>query len=121
MRSTARRSCARSAGAGRADFSRDQQGTPMGADSAKPTRKSQVDAILVKLPGVVSKKIGGLDGYFVNDRMFACISGNGVGLRLPVATARELQFSRENGVAFQPGGLPTTQEGGHTHTEDAGD
>ena len=51
---------------------------------------------------------GGLDGYFVNDRMFACISGNGVGLRLPVATARELQFSRENVVPFQPGGMSSS-------------
>ena len=82
----------------------------MKSDDAKPTRKSQVDAVLVKLPGVVSKKIGGLDGYFVNDRMFACISGNGIGLRLPVATARELQFSRENVVPFQPGGMASTKE-----------
>ena len=81
--------------------------------STKPvTRKSQIDAVLLKLPNVTAKKIGGLDGYFVNDRMFACISGNGVGLRLPVATARELQFSRENVVAFQPGGMSssTTKE-----------
>ena len=82
----------------------------MKRDDAKPTRKSQVDAVLMKLPGVVSKKIGGLDGYFVNDRMFACISGNGVGLRLPVAMARELQFSRENVVAFQPAGVTSTKE-----------
>jgi hypothetical protein len=83
----------------------------MSAEKAKPTtRKSQIDAVLLKLPGVVSKKIGGLDGYFVNDRMFACISGNGVGLRLPVAMARELQFSRENVVAFQPGGMASTKE-----------
>ncbi len=82
----------------------------MKSDNAKPTRKSQVDAVLLKLPGVVSKKIGGLDGYFVNDRMFACISGNGVGLRLPVAMARELQFSRENVTSFQPGGMPATRE-----------
>jgi hypothetical protein len=75
-----------------------------------PTRKSQIDAVLKTLPGVVSKKIGGLDGYFVNDRMFACISGEGVGLRLPVATARDLQFSRENVVAFNPGGMPSTKE-----------
>jgi hypothetical protein len=66
--------------------------------------------VLCKLPGVVSKKIGGMDGYFVNDRMFACISGNGLGLRLPVATARELQFSRENVVPFQPGGMASTKE-----------
>jgi hypothetical protein len=83
----------------------------MKSDKPKePTRKSQVDAVLLKLPGVVSKKISGLDGYFVNDRMFACISGNGVGLRLPVAMARELQFSRENVTSFQPGGVASTKE-----------
>jgi hypothetical protein len=82
----------------------------MKSSDAKPTRKSQVDAVLKKLPGVVSKKIGGLDGYFVNDRMFACISGNGVGLKLPVAMARDLQFSRENVTSFQPGGVASTQE-----------
>jgi hypothetical protein len=81
------------------------------ADKAKPpSRKAQIDAVLLKLPGVVSKKIGGMDAYCVNDRMFACISGNGVGLRLPVATARELQFSRENVVPFQPGGMASSKE-----------
>lgn len=82
----------------------------MKSDNAAPTRKSQLDAILLKIPGVVSKKIGGLDGYFVNDRMFACISGSGVGLKLPVATARDLQFSRENVIAFSPGGVASTKE-----------
>jgi hypothetical protein len=76
----------------------------------EPSRKSQIDAVLRKLSGVTGKKIGGLDGYFVNDRMFACISGNGVGLRLPVAMARDLQFSRENVVAFQPAGVTSTKE-----------
>ncbi|HET7548304.1 MAG TPA: hypothetical protein VFJ86_11055 [Usitatibacter sp.] len=82
----------------------------MKAFDAKPSRKSQVDAVLMKLPGVVSKKVGGLYGYFVNDRMFACINGHGVGLRLPVAMARELQFSRENVIAFQPAGMPSNKE-----------
>ena len=76
----------------------------------KPSRKDQIDAVLLTLPGVASKKIGGLDGYFVNDRMFACISGKGVGVRVPVAMARELQFSRENVVPFQPGGMASTKE-----------
>jgi hypothetical protein len=75
----------------------------MSSEKSKPTRKSQIDAVLLKLPGVKGKKLNGLDAYFVNDKMFACISGNGVGLRLPVATATELQFSRENVVPFQPG------------------
>ena len=80
------------------------------ADDAAKLRKGQIDALLLKLPGVKSKKIGGLDGYFVNDRMFACINGSGVGLRLPAASARELQFSRENVSAFQPAGMPATKE-----------
>jgi hypothetical protein len=42
--------------------------------------------------------------------MFACISGDGIGLRLPVATATELQFSRDNVVQFQPGGMASTRE-----------
>jgi hypothetical protein len=73
-------------------------------------RKAQIDAVLLKLPGVVSKKINGLDAYFVSDRMFACISGNGVGLRLPATAARELQFSRNDVVPFQPRGIGATKE-----------
>jgi hypothetical protein len=82
----------------------------MAAESAKGTRKAQIDAVLLKLPGVSARKINGLDAYFVSDRMFACISGNGVGLRLPVGTATELQFSRDNVVPFQPAGLGSTRE-----------
>ena len=69
------------------------------------TPKEQLDAILLKLPGVVGKKLNKLDAYFVNDRMFACIAGNGVGVRLPQAVATELQFSRDHVTPFQPGGL----------------
>ena len=83
----------------------------MTTDKTKPlSRKAQIDAVLLKLPGVIAKKIGGLDAYFIKDRMFACISGNGVGLRLPVATATELQFSRDNISPFQPGGMTSSRE-----------
>ena len=69
------------------------------------TRKAQIDVVLLKLPGVVAKKLNNLDAYFVSDRMFACISGEGVGLRLPAATVTNLQFSRGDVAQFQPGGL----------------
>ena len=82
----------------------------MKSDKEKNPRKAQIDALLLKLPGVSARKINGLDAYFVADKMFACISGNGIGLRLPVATATELQFSRENVVQFQPGGMASTRE-----------
>lgn len=87
-----------------------QADSPMSTDAAGPSRKEQIDALLLKLPGVSARKIHGLDAYFVSDKMFACISGRGIGLRLPVATATELQFSRDNVFPFQPGGITSTRE-----------
>ena len=89
------------------------------ADSPESSRKAQIDAVLLRLPGVSARKINRLDAYFVNDKMFACISGRGVGLRLPVATATELQFSRDNVVPFQPGGVASTREWVQIDREDA--
>jgi hypothetical protein len=82
----------------------------MSSGTPESTRKAQIDALLLKLPGVSARKINGLDAYFVSDRMFACISGRGIGLRLPAATATELQFSRDNVVPFQPAGLASSRE-----------
>ena len=90
-------------------------------DKPATGRKGEIDAILLKLPGVVGKKIGGLDAYFVKDRMFACLHGEGLGLRLPVATARELQFSRADVSAFQPSGMPASSEWIQIDRADASD
>jgi hypothetical protein len=90
-------------------------------DSPEPARKALIDALLLKLPGVVAKKINDLDAYFVGDRMFACISGRGVGLRLPVATCTDLQFSRVNVAPFQPGGMASTREWIQIDRADAAD
>jgi hypothetical protein len=79
-------------------------------DTPKSSPKAQIDTVLLKLPGVSARKINGLDAYFVSDKMFACISGEGVGLRLPAAIATELQFSRDNIVPFQPGGMASSRE-----------
>jgi len=90
-------------------------------ETPESSRKTTIDALLLKLPGVIGKKINGLDAYFVSDKMFACISGTGIGLRLPVATATELQFSRENVGPFQPGGMRSTREWVQIDREDAGE
>ncbi len=84
-------------------------------------RKAQIDALLLALPGVSARKINSLDGYFVSDRMFACISGKGIGVRLPISVATELQFSRENVVPFTPGGMASTREWIQIEREDAAD
>ena len=87
-----------------------QGGFPLNTDTPESSRKAQIDALLLKLPGVSARKINGLDAYFVSDKMFACISGGGVGLRLSAAAATELHFSRDNVVPFQPRGLPSSRE-----------
>jgi hypothetical protein len=93
----------------------------MDTDSSRTSRKARIDALLLNLPGVSARKINGLDAYFVSDKMFACISGNGVGLRLSVAAATDLQFSRENVVPFQPAGVASTREWIQIDRADAAD
>lgn len=72
--------------------------------------KGRLDALLLALPGASARKINSLDGYFASDRMFACIANDGIGLRLPVAVATELQFSRADVSSFTPAGLASTRE-----------
>lgn len=72
--------------------------------------KPVLDSLLLKIPGVEAGDMSGMPAYFVSKKMFACIHGNGVALRVPVATATELQFSRDDVVAFQPNGRPSSRE-----------
>ena len=84
-------------------------------------RKAKIDAILLALPGVTAKKIGGVHAYIVSDRMFACLGDKGVGLRLPVKRCTELQFSRGNVTSFAPGGVAATREWIQVQRDDPGD
>jgi hypothetical protein len=93
----------------------------LSTDPSEPGRKAQIDALLLKLPGASARKINGLDAYFVSDKMFACISSGGVGLRLPAAVATELEFSRDNVVPFQPGGMASSREWIQIDRADAAD
>ena len=90
-------------------------------DTPDSRRKAALDTLLLALPGISARTINGLDAYFVADKMFACISGNGVGLRLPVAIATNLQFSRDDVVPFQPGGMASTREWIQIDRADAAD
>jgi len=74
------------------------------------SRKEHLDALLLALPGVEARKIKGLDAYFVSDKMFACVSEHGIGLRVPATMATELQFSRDGIGPFAPGGIVSTRE-----------
>ncbi len=72
--------------------------------------KEHIDAMLLKLPGVSARKIGGLDAYVVGDKMFACVGDKGLGLRLPATVATELQFSCQYVKPYAPGGMASTRE-----------
>lgn len=87
-----------------------REGIALTTNTASSDRKARIDALLLKLAGVSTRKINGLDAYFVSDKMFACLSGDGIGLRLPASTATELQFSRNDVVPFAPAGLASTRE-----------
>ncbi len=93
----------------------------MSTEPPAPGRKAQIDTLLLGLPGASARKINGLDAYFVSDRMFACISGGGIGLRLPAAVATELQFARDDVVPFQPRGVTGTREWIQIDRADAAD
>ncbi len=75
-----------------------------------PSNKHVLDSMLLKIPGVVAAEMSGFPAYFINKRMFACICGSGVGIRLPVTDATNLQFSRNDVGPFQPNGKPSTRE-----------
>jgi hypothetical protein len=79
-------------------------------DAATLSRKAVLDGVLLKIPGVTAGEMTGLPAYFVNKRMFACIANGGVGIRLATGDAANLQFSRQDVVAFEPKGRPSTRE-----------
>jgi hypothetical protein len=93
----------------------------MAGDTPESARKAQIDALLLKLPGVSARKINGLDAYFVSDKMFACINGNAIGLRFSAAEATELHFSRDHVAPFVPKGMPSTREWIQIERADAAD
>jgi hypothetical protein len=78
---------------------------------AKPesVHKAVLDSLLLDMPGVVEGKMFGYPAYYVNGKLFACIHGEGVGLKVPEEVANKLIFE-EHIVPFQPLGKPKMNE-----------
>ena len=89
--------------------------------SAESRHKAIIDSLLLEIPGVEAREMSGFPSYFINKRMFACIHGGGVGIRLPVSTARDLQFSRADVVPFQPHGKASSREWVQVNHDDPSD
>jgi hypothetical protein len=71
--------------------------------------KEALDALLLGLPGVRAGKMFGYPAYYVNDRLFACVYGSGVGVKVPPGFASEL-LKQPHVVPFQPLGKPKMKE-----------
>jgi len=62
-----------------------------------------LDDILLRVPGVYARKTFGSPAYYVEGKMFACVFGDSIALKLPEATIVEV-LKREDAGPFQPGG-----------------
>jgi hypothetical protein len=71
--------------------------------------KEVLDAMLLGLPGVRAGKMFGYPAYYVNNKLFACVYGDGVGVKVPENFAAEL-LKRPHIVSFQPLGKPKMKE-----------
>lgn len=71
--------------------------------------KIALDSLLLILPGVKAGKMFGYPAYYVNQKLFACVYGEGVGVKVPEALANEL-LSKQNIIPFQPLGKPRMRE-----------
>lgn len=57
----------------------------------RPEVAEVVSRILAELPGVTSRPMFGLPAWYAGDKLFACVYGEGVGLRFNERRARQLK------------------------------
>lgn len=71
--------------------------------------KAILDSLLLNMPSVAEGKMFGYAAYYVNGKLFACIYGEGVGVKVPEEVANNL-LSEKHVVPFQPLGKPKMRE-----------
>ena len=80
---------------------------------AKPiyneTHRTILDAMLLVLPAVRAGKMFGYPAYYVDNKLFACVYGSGVGVKVPKDVAVGL-LERPHIVPFQPLEKPKMKE-----------
>jgi hypothetical protein len=74
-----------------------------------PQHKAVLDSLLLHLPGVVAGRMFGYPAYYVNGKLFACVYGQGVGIKVPAKVADSLA-GRKGIVRFQPLGRRPMKE-----------
>jgi hypothetical protein len=74
-----------------------------------PQHKEVLDAVLLQVPGVVAGTMFGYPAYYINKKLFACLYGEGVGIKVPPEVADSL-VGRQGIVRFQPKGRKPMKE-----------
>ena len=74
-----------------------------------PDHQHALDALLLHLPGVTPGKMFGYPAYYVHKKLFACIYGEGIGIKVPQTLADEL-LAQGRAIHFQPMGRPRMRE-----------
>lgn len=74
-----------------------------------PGHRAVLDTMLLHLPGVTAGKMFGYPAYFVDKKLFACVYGDGIGIKLPEETVNRL-LGKAHVVPFQPMGKPKMRE-----------
>ena len=77
--------------------------------SVESPHKVILDSLLLNMPSVEEGKMFGYAAYYVNGKLFACIYGEGVGVKVPEAVASKLLLKKHI-VPFQPLGKPKMPE-----------
>ena len=81
----------------------------MPKQNVESSHKTILDSLLLNMPNVVEGKMFGYAAYYVSGKLFACIYGEGVGVKVPEAIVSKL-LSEKHVVPFQPLGKPKMRE-----------
>jgi len=74
-----------------------------------PDHKAVLDDLMQQLPGVTSGKMFGYPAYYVHGKLFACVYGDGIGVKVPEEIANIL-LANVHVVPFQPMCKPKMRE-----------
>ncbi|MEI6840335.1 MAG: hypothetical protein WCK53_03650 [Methanomicrobiales archaeon] len=71
--------------------------------------KEVLDSLLLQIPGVIAGTMFGYPAYYIDRKLFACVYGEGIGIKIPGKIADSL-VGREGIVRFQPMGRKPMKE-----------
>ena len=75
-----------------------------------PEHKVVLDELLLNIPNLRAGKMFGFPAYFVGKKLCICLYEQGVGVKLPEQSVKELLQTDRNVVPFQPMGKPKMRE-----------